>query len=72
MPKKNPSQPHVDTPTKNQIVGYANATGNAAEPGCKENVNPQTAQCICKLVKETGSTARKRGSGCLMKLTDQD
>jgi hypothetical protein len=72
MPKKIPSQPHVDTPTKNRIVGYANATGNAAEAGHKENVNPQTAQHICKLFKETGSTARKRGSGRPTKLTNQD
>lgn len=39
MHPKNTSQPQVDTSTKNQIVGYANATGNAAEAGCKENIN---------------------------------
>ena len=58
MPKNNPSQPQVDTPTKNRIVGYANATGNAAEAGQKENIDPWTAQCICKHFKQTGSTAR--------------
>ena len=72
MCKKDPSHPQVDTPTKNRIVGYANATGNAAEAGRKENINPRTAQRICKLFKQTGSTARKRGSGRPTKLTDRD
>ena len=54
------SYSHLDTPTKNRIVGYAQATGNAAEAGQKENVNPRTAQCICKNFAATGSTARKK------------
>jgi transposase len=72
MPENNPHQPQVDTPTKNRIVGYANATGNAAEAGRKENVDPQTAQHICRRFKKTGSAARKQGSGRLTKLTDRD
>jgi hypothetical protein len=40
MPENNTSMLHVNTPTKNRIVGYANATGNTAEAGHKENVNP--------------------------------
>ena len=38
------SYSHLDTPTKNRIVGYAQLTGNAVEAGRKENVNPHTAQ----------------------------
>ena len=75
MPKNNflgHSHSQLDTPTKNQIVGYASATGNAAKAGHKENVDPRTAQHICKHFKETHSTARKQGSGCSTKLTDQD
>ena len=75
MPKNNfPGHSHsqLDTPTKNRIVGYASATGNAAEAGHKENVDPRTAQRICKCFKETHSTARKQGSGRPTKLTDQD
>ena len=56
---------YLDTPTKKKIVGYAQAMGNTAEAGQKENVNPRTAQHICKNFAETGSTARKRGSGSL-------
>ena len=66
------SYSHLDTPTKNRIVGYAQATGNAAEAGRKENVNPRTAQRICKHFAETGSTARKKGSGPPTKVTDYD
>ena len=66
------SYSHLDTPTKNRIVGYAQATGNAAEAGRKENVNPHTPQCICKNFSETGSTARKKGSNPPTKLTDYD
>jgi transposase len=75
MPENNPpgrSQSQLDTPTKNRIVGYANATGNAAEAGRKENVDPRTAQRLCKRFKETNSTARKRGSGRPTKLNDLD
>ena len=72
MPESKPSQPQVDTPTKNRIVGYANATGNAAEAGRKENIDPRTAQHIYKRFKETGSTARKRGSGRPTKLNNLD
>jgi len=72
MLENNPSRPQVDTPTKNRIIGFANATGNAAEAGRKENVNPRTAQRIFKQFKETGSTARKRGSGHPSKLTNRD
>ena len=72
MLKTNSSRPHVDTPTKNRIIGYANATGNAAEAGRKENVKPWTAQRIIKQFKETGSAARKRGSGRPTKLTNRD
>ena len=72
MPESNTSVLQVDTPTKNRIVGYANATGNAAEAGRKENVNPRTAQRICKRFKQTGSTSRKRGSGRPTKLNDRD
>ena len=75
MPKNNfPGHSHsqLDTPTKNRIVGYASAMGNAAEAGRKENVDPRTAQRICKRFKETHSTARKQGSGRPTKLTDQD
>ena len=72
MPESKPSQPQVDTPTKNQIVGYANATGNAAEAGRKENIDPRTAQRIYKRFKETGSTARKQGSGHPTKLNNLD
>ena len=66
------SYSHLDTLTKNRIVGYAQATGNAAEAGRKENVNPRTAQRICKKFAATGSTARKKGSGPPTKLTDYD
>ncbi|PPQ72084.1 hypothetical protein CVT25_013905 [Psilocybe cyanescens] len=66
------SYSHLDTPTKNRIVGYAQATGNAAEAGWKENVPPRTAQRICTRFKETGSTARKKGSGPPTKLTEYD
>ena len=71
MPKNNTSQSQVDTPTKNRIIGYANATGNAAEAGRKENVDPRTAQRIYKKFQKTGSTTRKRGSGRPMKLNDR-
>jgi transposase len=64
------SYSHLDTPTKNRIVEYAQTTGNAAEAGRKENVDPRTAQRICEHFAETGSTARKKGSGPPTKVTD--
>jgi transposase len=67
-----PSYSHVDTPTKNRIIGFAQATGNAAAAGRKENVDPRTAQRIYKRYKDTGSAARKKGSGPPTKLTDHD
>jgi transposase len=67
-----PSYSHVDTPTKNRIIGFAQATGNATAAGRKENVDPRTAQRICKRYKGTGSAARKKGSGPPTKLTDYD
>ena len=62
----------TDTPTKSRIVGYAQAMGNSAEAGWKEKVNPCTAQCICKHFAESGSTARKKGSGPPTKVTNHD
>ena len=75
MPKNNflrHSHSQLNTPTKNWIVGYASAMGNAAKARRKENVDPWAAQHICKCFKETHSTVKKQGSGCPTKLNDQD
>jgi len=60
----------VDTLTKNRIVGHALKTGNAAQAGCDENVNPHTAQCILKQYKKMGFTSNKPCLGHPQKLND--
>ena len=62
----------VDTPTKNRIVGRALETGNAAQAGRDENVNPRTAQRIVKRYQQTGSTSNKPRPGHPQKLNDYD
>ena len=54
----------IDTLTKNRIVGCALKTGNAAQAGRDENVNPHTAQCIIKRYQKIGSTSNKPRPGC--------
>ena len=49
----------IDTPTKNRIIGHALETGNAAQAGRDENVNPRTAQRIVKRYQKIGSTSNK-------------
>jgi hypothetical protein len=63
MPRAKTSQHELDTPTKNCIIGYYFATGNATAAGHNENVPPQTAQHLIQCFKETGSTANKPHTG---------
>ncbi|PPR07123.1 hypothetical protein CVT26_012771 [Gymnopilus dilepis] len=62
----------LDTPTKNRIIGYWRATGNAAEAGRKENVKPRVAQYVVQHYKERGTTANKPRTGRPSKLTEYD
>ncbi|CAA7271760.1 unnamed protein product [Cyclocybe aegerita] len=55
---------------RNQIIGYAQASGNAAAAGRNENVNERTAQCIYKHFLETGETSNKPRLGPSEKLSD--
>jgi len=72
MTRPETKQHEVDTPTKNQIVGCALETGNAAQAGHDENVNPHTAQCIVERYKKMGSTSNKPCLGRPQKLNDYD
>jgi hypothetical protein len=51
MTEATATQHELDTPTKNRIVGYYLATGNASEAACKENVNPWAGQRVVKRFK---------------------
>ncbi|CAA7265669.1 unnamed protein product [Cyclocybe aegerita] len=64
------SRHEVDTPTRNRIISYAQASGNAAAAGRNENVNERTAQCIYKHFLETGETSNKPRPGPSEKLSD--
>jgi len=66
------THPEVDTPTKNRIIGYAKATGNAAEAGRKENVPERTAQRIVARYRQQGTTANKPRPGRPRKCTPRD
>jgi transposase len=72
MPRGETSRHELDTPTKNRIVGYYLATGNAAAAGRNENVPPRTAQNLIQRFKEMGSTANKLRTGRPSKLTEYD
>ncbi|PPQ87403.1 hypothetical protein CVT26_015507 [Gymnopilus dilepis] len=62
----------LDTPTKNRIIGFWKATGNAAAAARSENVRPRTAQRIIQVYQKTGSTSNKPRPGRPSKLTDRD
>ena len=66
------THPEVDTPTKNRIIGYTKATGNAAEAGRKENVPERTAQCIVACYRQQGTTSNKPRPGRPRKCTPRD
>ncbi|KAJ3509185.1 hypothetical protein NLJ89_g5358 [Agrocybe chaxingu] len=66
------SRHEIDMATRNRIVGYAQATGNAAAAGRKENVNERTAQLIYKHYLQTGNTSDEPRSGRPSKLNDYD
>ena len=72
MPRAKTSRHELDTPTKNHIIGYYLATGNATAAGHNENIPPWTAQHLIQRFKETGSTANKPRTGRPSKLTDYD
>ncbi|PPR03974.1 hypothetical protein CVT26_001081 [Gymnopilus dilepis] len=62
----------LDSPTKNRIVGFWKATGNAAAAARSENVRTRTAQRIIERWQKTGSTSNKPRPGRPSKLTDRD
>ena len=72
MPASDSPHHILDTPTKNRLVGYYLATGNAAEAARRENVKIRTAQRVIKQYKETGSVSRKPRPGRPKKLTPYD
>lgn len=66
------SRHELDTPTKNRLVGYYLATGNAAAAARNQNIPPRTAQRVIHHFKQTGSTSNKPRTGRPSKLTDYD
>jgi transposase len=62
----------IDTPTKNRLIGFYLATGNAAAAASKENIPPRTAQYIIKRYRQTGSASNKHRSGRPSILTEYD
>ena len=72
MTLPNTKRHEIDTLTKNCIVGRTLETGNAAQAGHDENVNPCTAQHIIKRYQKIGSTSNKPRPGCPQKLNHYD
>ncbi|CAA7265007.1 unnamed protein product [Cyclocybe aegerita] len=72
MPPPKTSRREIDDATRNRIVGYALATGNAAAAGRNENVNKRTAQLIYNRYLQTGNTSDEPRSGRPAKLNEYD
>jgi transposase len=62
----------LNTPTKNRIIGFYLATGNAAAAARSENIPPCTAQNLVQHYKQTGSVSNKPWPGQPSILTDYD
>jgi len=62
----------LNTPTKNRIIGFYLATGNAAAAARSENLPPRTAQNLVQRYKQTGSVSNKPRPGRPSILTDYD
>ena len=72
MPYPHKKAHEVDTPTKNCIIGFYLATGNATAAASQENIPPHTAQYIIQRYKQTGSASNRHRSGRPSTLTDYD
>lgn len=72
MPYSHRKGHEVDTPTKNRIIGFYLATGNATAAASNENIPPRTAQYIIQRYKETGSASNRHRTGRPSILTNYD